>query len=121
DEASASASFFHVEQTKGGPVAQCKVDILQVGVEASAETLDVGGISVLPKYAGVGAQANLVNMESGAFECNFGVGLQTDVGIKGTSFETHVLGCGVTLGTKVGISVLGSGFSVDFEKVFSFF
>ncbi|KZV99437.1 hypothetical protein EXIGLDRAFT_762730 [Exidia glandulosa HHB12029] len=102
-------------------MAQCKVDILQVGVEASAETLDIGGISVLPKYAGVGAQANLVKMESGPFALNLGLGLQSDIGIKDATFETHFLGVGGSFGAKIGITAFGSGFSVDLRKVFRLF
>ncbi|WVQ99127.1 hypothetical protein IAU59_006259 [Kwoniella sp. CBS 9459] len=115
-QANASASVFHVEQTKGGPVEQCKVDILSVGAEAQAESVEIVGVSI-PKYAGVDASVNLVKMDAGPFALNLGAGVNTDFGIKGTSVEAHVAGCGVTIGTTIGISAFGSGFSIDFTKL----
>ena len=47
-----------------------------------------------------------------------GFGFNTAAGVKENSIEAKVLGCGVLLGQKVGISVFDTEISVDFAKLF---
>lgn len=43
--------------------------------------------------------------------------VETGVHFKDGSADLHVLGCGVTLGTRVGVSVVGNEFAVDFNRL----
>ena len=42
-----------------------------------------------------------------------GIGVGTDYGYKDGSVSAHVLGWGVTIGKKMGISILGNEISID--------
>ena len=64
------------------------------------------------------AGVHLPKVEASAFDLNLGVGLDTGGGIKDDSLEVKALGCGVTVGRKVGISVFGASFGIDFGKLF---
>ena len=103
--AEASASIFHHVGQKGG-IETVSLDVLQTKAKAWASQAGIG----------VGVSANLVNASASVFDLTLGVGVDTGVGIKDDSFTAEVLGCGITLGRKVGISVLGSSFGVDFGR-----
>ena len=51
------------------------------------------------------------------FDFNIGAGVGTAAGINDDSVEVKVLGTGVTIGRKVGFSVLGSSFGIDLGKI----
>lgn len=103
--ADAQASIFHVVGKQGG-IATVSVDVLQAKVKAWSS---VAG-------AGIGVSANLVDAQASVFDLTLGVGLDTGVGIQDDSFTVEALGCGFTLGRKVGISVFGTSFGVDFGR-----
>lgn len=103
--AEAAASVFHHVGEKGG-IETVSLDVLQTKAKAWASQAGLG----------IGLSANLVNASASVFDLTLGVGVDTGVGIKDDSFTAEVLGCGITLGRKVGISVLGSSFGVDFGR-----
>lgn len=103
--AEAQASVFHAVGKDDG-IATVNLDILQA--KAEAWTSMAG--------AGVGVSANLVDAHASVFDLTLGVGIDTGAGIHDDSFEVKALGCGFTLGRKVGISVFGSSFGVDFGR-----
>ena len=102
-EASASVFNFVTENSK---IKTVSFDVLQAKVGAWASQ---GGL-------GVGISANLIDAEASVFDATLGVGLDTEVGVHDDSFTVEVLGTGITLGRKVGISVLGSHFGIDFGR-----
>jgi hypothetical protein len=57
-------------------------------------------------------------MKASAFDCKLGLSASTGVGVRDDSVEVKALGTGITLGRKVGISVLGSSFGIDFGRLF---
>jgi hypothetical protein len=69
----------------------------------------------------VGAEANLVLMSSSVsiFDLKLALGADTGIGIKDDSVAITVIGTGITVGRKMGISVLGTEFSIDFGKLFN--
>lgn len=103
--AEVSASIFHHVSGYGG-IETASFDVLQTKAKAWASQVGIG----------VGLSANLINANASVFDLTLGVGVDTGVGIKDDSFTAEVLGCGITLGRKVGISVLGSSFGVDFGR-----
>ena len=68
--------------------------------------------------AGVDLSVNLVDMKASAFDCKLGLSASTGVGVKDDSIKVEALGTGITLGRKVGISVLGNSFGIDFGRFF---
>lgn len=117
-EADVSVSVFNVQSDGDSPLQHVKVDVIQGSVNADYQSAAVCGVN-LSKYAGIDAHVNLVNIEGGPFTANLGLGADTDVGIKDESVSVHYLGTGVTLGSTIGISVFGSGISLDLKKAFS--
>ena len=103
--AEASAAIFHYVGERTG-IETVALDVLQTKVKAWAST---GGL-------GIGLSANLVHATGSVFDIVLGVGLDTGFGVKDDSITAEVLGCGITLGRKVGISVFGSSFSIDFGR-----
>lgn len=116
--AHASVSAFHVALHGDTPLGHVKVDALQVSASADLQSAKVAGVDI-PLYAGAEAHANLVSVAAGPVSANIGVGVDTEAGINHGSVTAEIEGTGVTFGTKIGISVLGSGVSVDLKKVFA--
>ena len=83
---------------------------------------DVGqakaGAWATPLGAGVDVSANLFSTKASVFDCTLGVGASTGGGVKDDSVKVEVLGTGITVGRKIGISVLGSSFGIDFGRLF---
>ena len=103
---SAEASVFHfVDQNSKGGIATASFDVLQAKAKAWAGA-----------GAGVALSINLVDAKVAVFGLTLGVGVDTGVGVKDDSLEIEFLGTGITIGRKVGISVLGSSFGVDFGR-----
>ena len=107
--AGAKASLF-----KGGnPNPQSKLETAEI---------DVGEVKTgaWASAAGVGVDAsvNLVDMKASAFDCKIGLSASTGGGIRDDSVEVKALGTGITLGRKVGISVAGTSFGIDFGRFF---
>lgn len=103
--AEAAASIFHAVG-KGSKIETVEVNVLQGKARAWASQAGLG----------IGISANLIDGKASVFDFTLGVGLDTGVGIEDDSFTFEALGCGFTLGRKVGISVLGSSFGVDFGR-----
>merc|ERR1712038_500985 len=77
------------------------------------------GLDTSATYAGAEVGAHLFKGNVSIFEGKLGAEASTGGGIKDDSLDVKVLGCGVTVGRKVGVQVAGTGFSVDFGKIFS--
>lgn len=67
---------------------------------------------------GAGAGIHLAEGSVSIFDLKLGLGVSTGAGIKDDSVELKVLGCGVTVGRKLAISVFDTGFGIDFGKLF---
>lgn len=104
--AEARVSLMKILQQKGLKIEQVNSDILTAYASATMGT-----------YVGVEAGASLVELEASIFNANLGFGVGTGMGIKDGSVVVKILGTGVKLGQKIGVSVLGSGFEVDFGKL----
>ncbi|KAF9987714.1 hypothetical protein BGZ65_002228 [Modicella reniformis] len=105
--AEAKASVFHVAQSKGRQIEQVNLDLLSADASATVGT-----------YMGVDANVTLMKTQASIFDAQIGLGVDTGFGIKDDSVEVELAGCGITLGRKVGISVFGTNFSVDFGQLF---
>ena len=103
--AGVEASIFHVVGEHGG-MQTVGVDVLQTKAQVWASHLGMG----------VGVSANLIDAHASVFDLTLGVGLDTGSGIKDDSFTLEFLGTGITFGRKVGISIAGTEFGVDFGR-----
>ena len=103
--AGASASILH-QVGKNGGIQTVSLDIIQTKANAWASQAGIG----------VGLSANLINAKASVFDLNLGVGVDTGVGVHDDSVTLEAAGCGFTVGRKVGVSVLGNSFGVDFGR-----
>ncbi|THH02404.1 hypothetical protein EW026_g413 [Hermanssonia centrifuga] len=118
-EGEATASAIHVAKTKGRPIEQVEVDILEAGASASAEAFGTKYFPIpLLKYAGAEAHVNLLKAKASVFDLSLGLGVDTDVGVKDGSVGLHLAGCGITVGRKLSISAFGTGIGIDFGRFF---
>jgi hypothetical protein len=97
----------HLAQSTGKPIEDVNVDVFTASVSATAGT-----------YVGVEANVSLVKAEASIFDLNLGIGVDTGFGIKDDSLGAKFAGCGIEIGRKVSISVFGSGFGIDFGRLF---
>lgn len=102
--AEASASVFHYAGAKGG-IQTAQFEVLVVKCKASTGF-----------YNGVELGVSLISLKAAVFDLNLGFGLSTGFGIKGDSLEFEVAGTGLIIGRRIGISVLGSEFAIDFGR-----
>ena len=107
--AGAKASLF-----KGGnpnPHSKLETAVIDVGEVKTGAWASAAGV-------GVDASVNLVDMKASVFDGKIGLSAKTGVGVKDDSVEVKAFGTGITLGRKVGISVLGTSFGIDFGRLF---
>jgi hypothetical protein len=107
-------SVLHTAQLQGRKIEQGREDDLSLKVEAEVQTV----WDAVPVYAGVGASANIVDVEAGPVTGTVGLGVDAEVGYKDQSVGFKVLGTGVRLGRVCEISVLGSKIGIDWGKLF---
>lgn len=93
-----------------------KIELLKTFAEARAETFEIGDHN-LPKFAGFEVTVSFVAVEGEAWNASAGLGLDTKVGIKDTSFDLTVFGTGFRVGTVIGISFFGSEVNINLEKI----
>ncbi|KAJ7849620.1 hypothetical protein B0H13DRAFT_1875475 [Mycena leptocephala] len=67
------------------------------------------------------AAVNLVGGQVSVFDATLGFGVGTGVGIRDEAIEVKVLGCGITVGKRVGISVFGNKIEINFGRFFDLF
>lgn len=103
--AEAEASVFHVANDNGG-MKTVEVSVLQVEAEAWGGTTG----------AGVGLSANLIDVNAACFDITIGIGVETGAGVHEGSVTFKFMGCGITLGRKLGISIFGCTFAIDFSR-----
>ncbi|KAJ7580429.1 hypothetical protein C8J56DRAFT_961550 [Mycena floridula] len=106
--AEASASVFRIFKDTGSKVNSVDFHVLQAKAEAQLGTA----------YIGAGVSLNLVGGTASAFSANLGFGVATGVGIRDEAIEVEVLGCGITVGKRIGISVFGNSIEINFGKFF---
>lgn len=85
--------------------------------QVSSDILTGYGSATMGTYVGVEAGANLAELEASIFKLNLGYGVGTGMGIQDGSVVVKFLGTGIKLGRKIGVSVLGSAFELDFGKL----
>ena len=124
-------SILHASSHAIGVTKNISGPAISVGATAEVFKVDVGhGInascmgakaqaSVGDFHAVAEAGVHLVDVQMGPFHLKGGLGVDTGGGFKDDSVTAEVLGCGVTLGRKVGLSFLGSGVEFDFASFFS--
>ena len=107
----------HERQSKRKRTKQVNADVstMQAGFTMTGVTDGTGG--GFPVYIGADASLNLFEAQASVFDLDLGVGVKTGLGFKDGSIDFHVLGCGITIGRKVGISAFGSGIAIDFGSV----
>ncbi|GAA6035078.1 hypothetical protein JCM8097_002173 [Rhodosporidiobolus ruineniae] len=115
--AEATAAIMHTLKESERDIEKVNVDVLSANASASVSGIKIGD-AFIPTYAGAEAGVNLVKAQVSAFDLQIGLGVDTGFGVKDGSLTTEVAGCGFVIGKKVGISVLGSSFAVDFGKLF---
>ena len=104
--ANAEASVFHfVDENSKGGISTASFDVLQ-----SKARLWVGA------GTGVALSLNLIDAKASVFDLTLGVGADTGAGIEDDSLNIEFLGTGITVGRKVGISVLGNSVGIDFGR-----
>jgi len=103
-----------------------KAQLINIHSGGSAlEAVDFGILTAEAQYevssmfVGAGAELKLVGGSVSIFDLKLALGVGTQFGIKDDSLNLEVLGTGVTVGRKMGISVLGSEFAIDFGRLFS--
>lgn len=106
----AQAGLINIHSNKTGIEA---VDFNILNASAQAE--------VSSTFIGAGASLELVGGSASIFELKLAIGVDTGIGIKDDSLSVEVLGTGLSIGRKVGVTVLGSEFAIDFGRVFSVF
>ncbi|KAJ7440232.1 hypothetical protein FB451DRAFT_1300565 [Mycena latifolia] len=103
--AEAKAAVMNILQEKGVKMEQVDFDVLQAKVSAQWGT-----------WIGVNAALNLVSGKVSVFDAILGVGIATGAGIRDEAIEVKLLGCGITVGKRVGISVFGSSVEINFGR-----
>eukprot|EP01124_Arcella_intermedia_P024226 TRINITY_DN402_c0_g1_i1.p2 TRINITY_DN402_c0_g1~~TRINITY_DN402_c0_g1_i1.p2 ORF type:complete len:318 (+),score=58.55 TRINITY_DN402_c0_g1_i1:1250-2203(+) len=89
-----------------------ETDTKLIGVSASAKA----GFGLSGVGAVAGVTANAVSVGAGEVSANLGFGISTGAFVSPTQFTVHVLGTGVSVGEKTGVSIMGSGVSIDVGK-----
>ncbi|KAJ7023195.1 hypothetical protein C8F04DRAFT_1306148 [Mycena alexandri] len=69
-------------------------------------------------WIGIDAALNLVSGQVSVFNATLGLGLASGAGIRDEAVEVKLLGCGITVGKRVGISVAGSSVEINFGRFF---
>ncbi len=64
------------------------------------------------------AGVHLVDAQASIFNLKIGASADTGAGIVDDSITVKALGCGFSVGRKIEISVFGSGFGIDFGRLF---
>jgi hypothetical protein len=72
-------------------------------------------------YIGADAAVNLVGGQVSVFDANLGFGVGTGIGIRDEAIEVKVVGCGITVGKRIGISVFGNKIEINFGRFFDLF
>eukprot|EP01119_Soliformovum_irregulare_P024104 TRINITY_DN8570_c0_g3_i1.p1 TRINITY_DN8570_c0_g3~~TRINITY_DN8570_c0_g3_i1.p1 ORF type:complete len:166 (+),score=37.24 TRINITY_DN8570_c0_g3_i1:67-564(+) len=63
------------------------------------------------------AHLKMVEADVGPFHLNLGLGLDTGAKVENSTVDVGALGCGVKVGRKIGVSVVGNEFSVDIVEI----
>ncbi|KAJ7112713.1 hypothetical protein C8R44DRAFT_932637, partial [Mycena epipterygia] len=91
----------------GTPLEQVEFDVLAPKVSAQ-----------FGSYVGADAAINLISGRASIFDATLGIGVSTGAGIRDDSIDLKAMGCGFTIGKRVGISFLGSSFEINFGRFF---
>ena len=101
---------------------QSKIETLDIEVLKAKAAIGIGYIGNLPipvpTYVGVEAGLNLFVAKASVFDVEFGIGVDTSIGINQSSFEAQVAGCGLVIGRRIGISLMGAKVAVDLGTFF---
>ncbi|KAJ7742285.1 hypothetical protein B0H16DRAFT_1464148 [Mycena metata] len=103
----AKVAVMNIFQKNGIRAEQVDTDIIQAKVSGQFGT-----------YIGVNAALNLVSGQAGPFDVTLGVGVATGLGVRDEAIEVMALGCGFTIGKRVGISVAGTSAEINFGRFF---
>ncbi|KAJ7092355.1 hypothetical protein B0H15DRAFT_947916 [Mycena belliarum] len=103
----AKAAVMNIFQKNGIRAEQVDFDIIQAKVSGQFGT-----------YVGFNAALNLVSGQVGPFDATLGVGVATGVGVRDEAVELKLLGCGFTVGKRIGISVAGTSVEINFGRFF---
>jgi len=105
---SASLSAFYTEADQG----HLHLDSAFIDVQASARA----GIGISGTGATASISANIARADIGPVSAQLGISTSTGAFISPIQFSAHLLGTGVDLGERTGVSILGTGISVDIGK-----
>jgi len=72
-------------------------------------------------YIGADAAVNLVGGQVSVFDANLGFGVGSGIGIRDEAIEVKLVGCGITVGKRIGISVFGNKIEINFGRFFDLF
>ena len=109
---------FEVSSKAG--VFNISADDERVSIDFDIGTAQAGAVSSAT-YVGADAKLKLAGGSVGPFEANLGIGVSTGAGIKDDSLDVKAVGCGFTIGRKIGISVLDNNISIDLGKLGNIF
>jgi hypothetical protein len=111
-----AATVFHANATVEGRgtlfktvIAEARTPVMHLAQSTSNSIEDVN-VDVFT--------ANLVKAEASIFDLNLGIGVDTGFSIKDDCVGAKFAGCGFEIGRKVSISAFGSGFGIDFGRLF---
>ena len=94
--------------------------ILILGAGGVSAGLRFGEISlggVAESYTEQDGEEDTEWVDDGPVQVKLGLGLNTGAGVKDNSLQAKLLGCGLSLRQKVGISLFDNEISIDFGKI----
>ena len=106
----AKAGLINIHSNKTG-IEAVDFDILNASAQAEISST----------FIGAGANLELAGGSVSIFDLKLAAGVDTGIGIKDDSLTVEVLGTGLSVGRRLGVSVLGSEFAIDLVRVFALF
>ena len=101
--------------------AGAKASILASSPDQNVE-IDIGQAKArgwaTPVGAGVDASLNAVDVKLGPLDATVGLSASTGVGINDDSLKVELLGTGISLGRRIGVSIFGFSVGIDFGRLF---
>lgn len=86
--------------------------------EVKFEVLAAKAGAQFGSYIGVDASVNLVVGTVSIFDAKLGFGVSSGFGIRDEAVEVKALGCGFTVGKRIGISIFDNSFEINFGRLF---
>ena len=107
-KAEAKIAVMRIFNETDTPLKNVSIEVLTASVSVS-----------LGSYNGFDLHVALVEGQLSCFDIKLGVGIDSGVGIEDDSHKMKVMGAGLICGRRLGISLYGSEFAIDFKRFFT--